>query len=163
MRRRGERGYRVVLPPVVEQFDMGYAVVDGVHRLYALHLQAETDVSVLVVEAERLPALPSRPREWDEVHVRRRYTSRKNKFKDLRLERFRPTASYLRSNCLWFPTFAAMKAASAQALTVIDDVPTAFWCRAHGRLDQCEAARPLLTGNESSAAPVVHLPSVTGL
>ncbi len=111
LRYRGEDTFRLVLPPVVEKRRRNYVVVDGVHRLTGLyksktrqglrHLRwlcrwLSDEVAVVVIEGVLQPAAATSV-GFEEIAVPKRNGPRpkKNKFRRLRKEFFRPANATL--------------------------------------------------------------------
>lgn len=103
LRYRGEAGYRLVMPPVVEQTeraDRALVVVDGVHRLLALsRLQPrKAEVRVVLISGARLPRPAATPVNLTNVEIVNGEVSLAKKFHRLRPRLFRPAGSTLRSD-----------------------------------------------------------------
>ena len=94
-----ERRYRLVLPPVLEAHGSRLVVMDGSHRLKALHERGMTEVRCVVVrprdDTKALPAPPAALVELEDMHVGN-YVSKGRKFEDFNKDDFRPVASQLR-------------------------------------------------------------------
>ena len=139
IRRSNELDYRLVMPPVAEQHGDYLAVVDGVHRLYGAWMQQTKSVSVIVVRGD-LPKPASPPVRWNELREydkRKRYVSRRDKFRQLRLDEFRPVGSYLRSKRFTFESLRQLRELALSEAAHAGEIPSLFWCREHEELDEC--------------------------
>lgn len=65
-----DQGVRIIIPPVVERHGEGFFLMDGTHRLLALHSRDRTKVRCISVVSPKLPDLPCEPTKWDAVLVR---------------------------------------------------------------------------------------------
>jgi hypothetical protein len=137
VRLRGERKFRLAIPPVVEEHGDIYAVVDGTHRLKLLVDRGYIAAVCVVVSGSSLPPLPSEIGEWNEVREREDYVSRRNKFRHLRRRRFRLAGAYLRSSVLEYETLREIEAACKDAQAARSHEVTEHWCHKHQRLDRC--------------------------
>jgi hypothetical protein len=105
LRYRGERNYRLVLPPLVADTQEGFVVVDGVHRLAVLanrRLRPKL-VRVLVIRRAPHPLRPAGvPGNLAEVQVTNRHLSRLRKFRHFKPWRFQPTGATLKGDRFCF-------------------------------------------------------------
>jgi hypothetical protein len=120
LRYRGERGYRLVLPPVVEateRADRVMVVVDGVHRLAALSRirPRRTEASVVLVSGASLPSPASRLANFSDITVEPGDVSPRKKFSRLRPRLFRPAGSTLRGDSFAFDSVESFLATVRQS------------------------------------------------
>jgi hypothetical protein len=120
LRYRGERDYRLVLPPVVEtteRHDGVMVVVDGVHRLAALSraFPRRTEVSVILVSGPSLPRPAARPVNFSDITIEAGDVSPRKKFRRLQPRLFRPAGSTLRGDSFSFESVDSFLAAVRQA------------------------------------------------
>jgi hypothetical protein len=96
----GEKGFRLVLPPVVEQTDRAFVVVDGVHRLTALSraFRPQRTVQLVVISGAKLPQPAAIPGSLTAIKVTTGERSRAKKFRKLKPRLFRPTGATLRGD-----------------------------------------------------------------
>jgi len=105
----GEKGIRLVLPPVVEQTDRAFVVVDGVHRLTAVSraLRPQSKVQLVVISGAKLPRPAAIPGSLAAVEVATTDPSRAKKFRKLKPRLFRPTGAALRGDRFRFDSEAS--------------------------------------------------------
>jgi hypothetical protein len=137
VRFRDENTYQLALPPVVEDHEGSFCVVDGTHRLKLLVDRGDQSAVCVVVQGSHLPPLPSEPGTWNELRLASQYVSRSKKFRQLRSKFFRPTGAYLRSHIFEFDSLSAISEASEAAESGRDLAITEHWCQKHQRLDNC--------------------------
>jgi hypothetical protein len=100
----GEKGFRLVLPPVVEQTDRAFVVVDGVHRLTALSraLRPQRTVQLVVISGAKLPRPAAIPGSLTAIKVATGERSRAKTFRKLKPRLFRPAGATLRGDYFRF-------------------------------------------------------------
>jgi len=105
----GETDFRLVLPPVVEQTDLSYVVVDGVHRLTAMSraLRPQRTVHLVVISGAKLPRPAAIPGSLKSIEVATGDPSRAKKFRKLKPRLFRPAGAALRGDRFRFDSVAS--------------------------------------------------------
>jgi hypothetical protein len=96
----GETSLRLMLPPVVEQRDSVYVLVDGVHRLTALtrSTSRQKSVRLVVVSGAKLPRPAATPGTLVRVKLSDEDAKRAKKFRKLKPRLFRPAGATLRGD-----------------------------------------------------------------
>jgi len=97
--RATQDGVFVRFPPVLEQHDDRFLIVDGMHRLMAAAGSGEDEVTAIVVSSPSLPPPTVPPCEWGDVAVVDAKPPRAEKFPGYVAELFRPTAKVLDGLC----------------------------------------------------------------
>lgn len=139
LRHWGERDYHLALPPVVEQWNDGYAVIDGVHRLYALREQGAREAMVIALLGDALPPLPATPGTWQSLNREQATVQRRKKFRQFKREHFRPAASFFRSERFSFYSLAQVDRSCRDAFANAQGTSAMFWCHKHRELDRCNS------------------------
>jgi hypothetical protein len=105
----GEKDFRLVLPPVVEQTDRAFVVVDGVHRLTAMSraLRPQSTVQLVVISGAKLPRPAAAPGSLTAVQVTTGEPSRAKKFRKLKPRLFRPAGAALGGDRFRFESVAS--------------------------------------------------------
>jgi len=87
-----------VFPPVVEaQTDGSLVIIDGAHRVYSAIERGQDMIEVLVVRGVTMP-LPATPlKNWDKVTIGTAKLPREIRYRDLKVEYFRPIRDALTS------------------------------------------------------------------
>ena len=82
-------GVRIINPPIIELHDNMFVIIDGLHRInYLRQIQVKSAI-VMIVYGVNVP-LPADILNWDEVQHTNEKLSRKEKFRNLKVEYFRP-------------------------------------------------------------------------
>lgn len=139
LRHWGERDYHLALPPIVEPWSDGYAVIDGVHRLYALRERGAREATVVAVVSRALPPLPGTPGTWQSLRSERTTVQRRKKFRQFKRELFRPAASYFRSERFRFYSLPQIDRSCRRAAANLGPASDVFWCHKHRDLDRCNS------------------------
>jgi hypothetical protein len=98
--KRGKRGYRLLVPPVVEYSSRGRELVDGTHRLYTLRRNGRARTRALVVEpypGGEFSQPAGRPGTWERTRVVARKRDRHSRFDGYKPELFRPVGPFFSS------------------------------------------------------------------
>lgn len=89
---RFSEGYRIVVPPVVEEHDDRFFLLDGTHRIWAARQSGLSHVRVTHISGLELP-LPSKPFPWEEMRIREHHYTTEENLIDLDRSLFRPTTT----------------------------------------------------------------------
>jgi hypothetical protein len=97
---------RVVFPPIVEIWQSGIYLVDGIHRVLAvIKIEQTRKIDVLGVRSEHLPPLPCDPSRWDDIRVSDEQKHLEDIFSSLKRPLFRPVSKHLNSERFLFSSF----------------------------------------------------------
>jgi len=83
-------GVRILFPPVVEEWEHGCFVIDGIHRLLAARSRQIQSVMCIVVSSPYLPMLPCEACSWDDLRLEDEQRSLSEVLPNLDLNLFRP-------------------------------------------------------------------------
>lgn len=86
---RCSQGKRIVVPPVVEEHDGRFFLLDGTHRIWIARQLGLTNVLIIQISGLDLP-LPSKPFLWENMTIREDHYTTEENLIDLDRSLFRP-------------------------------------------------------------------------
>jgi hypothetical protein len=109
---------RIVFPPVVEAWQSGFYLVDGVHRvLAAREMGYDSDLDVLGIDSKTLPPLPCEACSWDTIRTLRNQQKLEDILGSLDRSLFRPVSKHFNSKGFVFNSLQELIGAVRRAAT----------------------------------------------